>query len=51
MLPPLTYDTTSSQSGQKRDDRRTYGGDSPGTLVATSGYHQDFARPCDLSLA
>jgi len=51
MLPPLTYHTSSSQGRQKRDDRRAYGRDSAGTLVATSGYQQDFARPCDLSLA
>jgi hypothetical protein len=51
MLPPLTYDTSSSQCRQQRDDRRAYGGNAAGTLVATSGYQQDFARPCDLSLA
>ena len=51
MLPPLAHDTASSQSRQKRDDRRTYGGDPAGTLVAASGYQQDFARSGDLSLA
>jgi hypothetical protein len=51
MLSPLTYDSTSSQSRQKRDDCSAYGGDPAGTLVATSAYQQDFARPGNLSLA
>src|SRR5450759_224143 len=51
MLPPFSYDTTSSQCRQQRDDRRAHGGDSAGTLVAASGYQQNFARPADLSLA
>lgn len=51
MLPPFAYDSASSQSWQECDDCRAYGGDSAGTLVAASGYQQDFARPGHLSLA
>jgi len=51
MLSPFNDDATSSQSWQQRDDRRAHGGDSPGTLVATSRNQQHLARSAYLSFA
>jgi hypothetical protein len=51
MLSPLTHDSTPPKGGQERENRLSNHGDSVGTLITTSRYHQNLACPTDLSLA